>query len=97
MAALFLMTLFQFFGGMPQLAVTLENRSVWFKQRAVNMYTATAYSWAGGLVQVPISMLEVAIFLVIVYFMVGFSTGSVPSPVPAFACCACTCTCAPPG
>lgn len=80
MSAFFLMTMFMAFGGMPQLAVVLQNRVVWFKQRDMNMYNATAYAWSAALVQLPLSVIESFIFTVIVYFMIGFSTGALFVP-----------------
>lgn len=37
---------------MPQLAVALQNRGVWFKQREARWYTASAYAWSMSLIQV---------------------------------------------
>lgn len=79
--AMFLMVLFMTFGGMPQLAVSIQNRSVWFKQRDSNMYTALSYAWSQALVQLPLSVLENVIFLVIVYFMIGLTTGATCRPL----------------
>lgn len=67
--------LFFSFGGMPQLAMALQNRTVWFKQRESNLYSATAYAWCMSLVQLPLSIVEAVIFVTITYFMIGFSTG----------------------
>jgi ABC-type multidrug transport system permease subunit len=76
MSAMFMATLFFSFGGMPQLAVALQNRTVWFKQRDCNMYTALSYAWSMSIVQLPLSALEAFIFSSIAYFMIGFSTGA---------------------
>ena len=76
MSAAFLMVMFMAFGGMPQLAVTLQNRVVWFKHRDMNMYNATSFAWSSALVQLPLSLAEAFIFIILVYFMVGFTTGA---------------------
>jgi ABC-type multidrug transport system permease subunit len=73
------MVLFTAFGGMPQLAVMMQNRSIWFKHRASNLYNASAYAWATALVQLPLSVVESALFCIITYFMIGFSLGARPS------------------
>lgn len=78
MSAIFMSVLFFSFGGMPQLAMALQNRAVWFKQRDCNMYTALAYAWSMSIVQLPLSILETFLFSTIAYFMIGFSTGVPP-------------------
>ena len=77
MSAMFLAVMFGAFGGMPQLAVTLQNRSVWFKHRAMNLHTATSYAWASALVQMPLSILESLLFLIAFYFMCVSAVDSV--------------------
>ena len=54
MSAAFMIVLFFSFGGMPQLAMALQNRSVWFKHRDSGLYTARAYAWSMSLVQVSV-------------------------------------------
>eukprot|EP00892_Ulva_mutabilis_P001385 jgi/Ulvmu1/11247/UM073_0019.1 len=76
LAATFMIVMFLGFGGLPQLAVALQNRSVWFKHREANLYTASAYAWSMSLVQMPMSLVEALVFSSIIYFMVGFSTDS---------------------
>lgn len=83
MSAAFLSVMFMAFGGMPQLAVTLQNRVVWFKHRDMNMYNATSFAWSGALVQLPLSIVEALVFLILVYFMIGFTTGA---PSYVFTC-----------
>lgn len=80
LSAIFMIVMFLGFGGLPQLAVALQNRSVWFKHREAHEYTASAYAWSMSLVQMPMSLVEALVFSSIIYFMVGFTTGAPPSP-----------------
>lgn len=79
LAAIFMIVMFLGFGGLPQLAVALQNRNVWFKHREANLYTASSYAWSMSLVQMPMSIVEALVFSSIIYFMVGFSTGAPPT------------------
>jgi hypothetical protein len=76
MSAMFMIVLFFSFGGMPQLAMALQNRTIWFKHRDCNMYTALSYVWSMSIVQLPLSCMEALVFSSIAYFMIGFSTGA---------------------
>jgi hypothetical protein len=88
MSSIFMTTLFFGFGGLPQLTVALQNRSVWFKHRGCSLYTATAYSWSMSIAQMPLSVLEAFLFSTITYFFIGYTTG-VP-PLQRFSEPACT-------
>lgn len=77
-----MIVMFLGFGGLPQLAVALQNRSVWFKHREAQEYTAAAYAWSMSLVQMPMSLIEALVFSSIIYFMVGFTTGAFSPPPP---------------
>jgi ABC-2 type transporter len=91
MSACFLAVMFMAFGGMPQLAVTLQNREVWFKQREASFYTASSYAWSAALVQLPLSVVECFIFTVLFYFMIGLTldgAGVCPGPFAHFVCVA---------
>ena len=52
MADMRLQVMFMAFGGLPQLAVTLQNRNTWFKHRGAKLHTASSYAWSAALVQV---------------------------------------------
>ena len=71
-SAMYFICLFQLFGGLPQLAVMVQNRTVWFKHRDMNLYTATAFAWSSAIVQLPLSIIEALLFAILYYFMIGF-------------------------
>ena len=54
----------------------VQNRTVWFKHRDMNLYTATAFAWSSAIVQLPLSIIETLLFAILYYFMIGFSTGA---------------------
>ena len=63
------------FGGIPALSTIVRDRAVFYRQRDAHVLTASAFVWGNALVQVPLSCIEVLVFTLISYFMVGFSTG----------------------
>ena len=76
MSAQFLIVLFMVFGGIPALSTIVRDRAVFYRQRDAHVLTASAFVWGNALVQVPLSCIEVLVFTLISYFMVGFSTGA---------------------
>ncbi|GAX82873.1 hypothetical protein CEUSTIGMA_g10299.t1 [Chlamydomonas eustigma] len=70
--ACFMSILFLAFGGFPQLPITLEMKKVFFKHRENYFIPAYAQGIAMAVVQMPVSFLEVTLFSLIIYFMVGF-------------------------
>lgn len=73
---IFSSVMFMSFGNMPQMVLAHSNRSVFFKQRDANFYSASSYVFSAAVVYLPYALLDTIIFSSIVYFMVGFSTDS---------------------
>lgn len=71
----FLSILFITMGSLPILAITLENKPVFFKHQDNFFYSSMAYVWSMVITQIPFSFVESLLFSLITYFMVGFSTG----------------------
>ncbi|KAG2425086.1 hypothetical protein HXX76_013995 [Chlamydomonas incerta] len=69
--ACFMCVLFMSFGGFMQVPIMMEQKKVWYKQRASGFLPAYAQSLALALSQFPISIAEATVFSVIMYWMIG--------------------------
>ncbi|PNW84179.1 hypothetical protein CHLRE_04g224500v5 [Chlamydomonas reinhardtii] len=69
--ACFMCVLFMSFGGFMQVPLMMEQKKVWYKQRASAFLPAYAQSLALALSQFPISIAEATVFSVIMYWMIG--------------------------
>lgn len=60
------------FNGFAELAMTVMKLPVFFKQRDLLFFPAWAYTIPSWILQIPITFLEVGIYVFITYFVVGF-------------------------
>ncbi|XP_043699336.1 ABC transporter G family member 39-like isoform X1 [Telopea speciosissima] len=58
--------------GLPELAMTIAKLPVFYKQRDLLFYPAWAYALPTWILKIPISFLEVAIWVGMAYYAIGF-------------------------
>lgn len=71
--ALFFSLIVLMFNAFPELALTLVRLPIFFKQRDILLYPAWAYALPSIILKVPVSLLESFVFVLITYFLVGFT------------------------
>mmetsp|Transcript_4643 Transcript_4643/g.13342 ORF Transcript_4643/g.13342 Transcript_4643/m.13342 type:complete len:1521 (-) Transcript_4643:659-5221(-) len=74
-AVSFFSVLFLAMGSMPQMAVTLQQKSVFYKQRGNNFFQPSIWAVSMAVTQVPWALVECVIYSLIVYFFVDFFHG----------------------
>lgn len=72
MGALFYGVAATMFNGMSELPMTVTKLPVFYKQRNFMFYPAWAYALPAWILKIPISFLEVAVWIFITYYAVGF-------------------------
>ncbi|XP_068652531.1 pleiotropic drug resistance protein 1-like isoform X2 [Aristolochia californica] len=72
MGALFFSLVMIMFNGFSELAMTIVKLPVFYKQRDLLFYPAWAYSLPTWILKIPISFVEVAIWVFMTYFVIGF-------------------------
>ena len=72
LGALFFTLILIMFNGFAELSMTLVKLPVFFKQRDFLFYPAWAYSLPTWILKIPITFVEVAIWVVITYYLIGF-------------------------
>lgn len=72
MGALFYTMMIIMFNGFSELAMTVMKLPVFFKQRDLLFYPAWAYSLPTWLIRIPMTFVEVSIWVTITYYTIGF-------------------------
>ena len=72
LGALFFILVIIMFNGFSELAMTIMKLPVFFKQRDLLFYPAWAYSLPTWILKIPITFVEVAIWVVLTYYVMGF-------------------------
>ncbi|PRQ26833.1 putative sulfate-transporting ATPase [Rosa chinensis] len=72
MGALFYSMMIIMFNGFSELAMTVMKLPVFFKQRDLLFYPAWAYSLPTWLIRIPMTFVEVSIWVTITYYTIGF-------------------------
>lgn len=70
--ALFFGLIMVMFNGMAELSLTITKLPVFYKQRDLRFFPAWAYALPGWLLKIPISFVEVAIWVFVTYYVIGF-------------------------
>eukprot|EP00668_Euglena_longa_P040734 GGOE01053630.1.p1 GENE.GGOE01053630.1~~GGOE01053630.1.p1 ORF type:complete len:1449 (-),score=538.86 GGOE01053630.1:362-4525(-) len=70
---LFFSMIFISLGGMALIPAVVAEKNVVYRQTAAHFFSSTPYSVAVSLLEIPLTFIEVLIFVSIMYFMVGFS------------------------
>ena len=76
LGALFFSVVQVMFNGMSELAMTILKLPVFFKQRDFRFFPAWSYALPTWILKIPITFLEVAVWVGLTYFVIGFD----PSP-----------------
>ncbi|XP_062163795.1 pleiotropic drug resistance protein 1-like isoform X2 [Alnus glutinosa] len=72
MGAMFFTIIIIMFNGFSELAMTIVKLPVFYKQRDLLFYPSWAYSLPTWILKIPITFLEVAIWVVMTYYVIGF-------------------------
>jgi hypothetical protein len=72
MGAMFFTIIIIMFNGFSELAMTIVKLHVFYKQRDLLFYPSWAYSLPTWILKIPITFLEVAIWVVMTYYVIGF-------------------------
>ncbi|OAY52727.1 pleiotropic drug resistance protein 1 [Manihot esculenta] len=72
LGALFFSVVMIMFNGMSELSMTIAKLPVFYKQRDLLFYPSWAYSLPSWILKIPISFLEVAVWVFITYYVMGF-------------------------
>lgn len=72
MGALFFAVVMIMFNGFSELAMTIVKLPVFFKQRDLLFFPAWSYSLPSWILKIPISFFEVAVWVFMTYYVIGF-------------------------
>lgn len=72
MGALFFTLVVIMFNGFSELAMTVVKLPVFYKQRDLLFYPSWAYALPTWILKIPITCLEVGIWVVMTYYVVGY-------------------------
>ncbi|KAG9150960.1 hypothetical protein Leryth_003090 [Lithospermum erythrorhizon] len=70
--AIFFTIMTMMFNGMSEIAMTIYKLPVFYKQRDLLFYPAWAYALPTWILKIPISFVEVALWIVLTYYEIGF-------------------------
>ncbi|KAF8393284.1 hypothetical protein HHK36_021525 [Tetracentron sinense] len=70
--ALFFIILMIMFNGFSELAMTIAKLPVFYKQRDLLFYPSWAYALPTWILKIPITFIEVAVWVFITYYVIGF-------------------------
>lgn len=60
------------FNGMSELSMTISKLPVFYKQRNLLFFPSWAYALPTWILKIPVSFLEVAVWMLISYYAIGF-------------------------
>ncbi|XP_020415180.1 pleiotropic drug resistance protein 1 isoform X3 [Prunus persica] len=72
MGALFSIVVRIMFNGMPELAMTILKLPIFYKQRDLFFYPAWAYALPTWILKIPMTFVEIAVWVFITYYVIGF-------------------------
>lgn len=72
LGALFFTVIMVMFNGMAELSMTIAKLPVFYKQRELLFYPAWAYSIPTWILKIPVTFVEVAVWVFLTYYVVGF-------------------------
>ncbi|XP_016551122.2 pleiotropic drug resistance protein 1 [Capsicum annuum] len=78
--ALFFIVTMIFFNGMSDIAMTIYKLPIFYKQRDLLFYPSWAYAIPSSILKIPLQFVEVAFWVFLTYYVIGFD----PSPVRFF-------------
>lgn len=74
MGALFYALLMNMFNGFSELAMSIMKLPVFYKQRDLLFFPPWAYSLPSWVLKIPITLVEVAIWVVLTYYTSGYDS-----------------------
>ena len=60
------------FNGMAELSMTIAKLPIFYKQRDLLFYPAWAFALPTWILKIPVTFLEVAVWVFITYFVIGY-------------------------
>ncbi|XP_028779237.1 pleiotropic drug resistance protein 1-like isoform X1 [Neltuma alba] len=72
MGALFFVLIMIMFNGFSELSMTIAKLPVFYKQRDLLFYPSWAYALPTWILKIPITLVEVAVWVVLTYYVIGF-------------------------
>ncbi|KAG4190745.1 hypothetical protein ERO13_A07G049800v2 [Gossypium hirsutum] len=72
MGAIFFGLIMVMFNGMPEISMTIAKLPVFFKQRDLLFFPAWTYALPRWILKIPITFVEVAIWVFLTYYVIGF-------------------------
>ena len=72
MGALFFTLIMIMFNGFAELSMTIVKLPVFYKQRELLFYPSWAYALPTWILKIPITLVEVAVWVVLTYYVIGF-------------------------
>lgn len=72
LGALFFAIVTLMFNGFTELALTIMKLPVFYKQRDLLFYPSWAYALPTWILKVPVTFVEVAVWVVMTYYVIGF-------------------------
>lgn len=70
--ALFFTLTMIMFNGMSELSMTIAKLPVFYKQRDLLFYPSWAYAIPTWILKIPITFIEVAVWVFLTYYVIGF-------------------------
>ncbi|KAL9432590.1 hypothetical protein AB3S75_027592 [Citrus x aurantiifolia] len=70
--ATFFAVMMTMFNGMSDISMTIAKLPVFYKQRDLRFYAAWTYALPAWILKIPISFLEVAVWVFLTYYVIGF-------------------------
>ncbi|KAF8026782.1 hypothetical protein BT93_F3302 [Corymbia citriodora subsp. variegata] len=70
--ALFFSVIMILFNGIPEISMTIARLPVFYKQRDLLFFPAWAYGLPSWVLQIPISFVEVAVWVLVTYYGIGY-------------------------
>ncbi|KAJ7962917.1 Pleiotropic drug resistance protein 1 [Quillaja saponaria] len=70
--ALFFSVIMIMFNGMAEISMTIAKLPVFYKQRDLRFYPSWAYALPTWILKIPIAFVEVAVWVFITYYVIGF-------------------------
>jgi len=70
--AMFFTVMMIMFNGMAELSMTIAKLPIFYKQRDLLFYPAWAYALPSWILKIPITFVEIAIWVFITYYVIGY-------------------------
>ncbi|GAY62366.1 hypothetical protein CUMW_217170 [Citrus unshiu] len=70
--ALFFIVIMIMFNGMAEIPMTIAKLPIFYKQRDLRFYPSWAYALSTWILKIPISYIEVAVWVFLTYYVIGF-------------------------